>query len=178
MSAGTIPNASGVQRLEGWIAVYGTGILRICYLYLRDAALAQDAMQDTFVKAWRKMDTFEGRNGSSEKTWLTHIAINTCRDYRRSRWLRFVDMRQSIEELPLPVHQVTPEERELFQSVLALLLAAAGAVAAVLLGGGRILPARWWRPLPRKVKAKPLRRRKSGASLSWPGKTVLKCQKT
>lgn len=135
MSAGTIPNASGVQRLEGWIAAYGTGILRTCYLYLRDAALAQDAMQDTFVKAWRKMDTFEGRNGSSEKTWLTHIAINTCRDYRRSRWLRFVDMRQSIEELPLPVHQVTPEERELFQSVLALLLAAAGAVAAVLLGG-------------------------------------------
>jgi len=120
MSTGSMPNAANVQRLEQWLAEYGNGILRTCYVYLKDAALAQDAMQDTFVKAWQKMDTFEGRNGASPKTWLTHIAVNVCRDYRRSRWLRLVDMRKSIEEMPLPVYEATPEEQDLFESVMAL----------------------------------------------------------
>jgi len=120
MSDGSMPNAASIQQLEAWMACYGNGILRTCYLYLKDAALAQDAMQDTFVKAWQKMHTFEARNGSSVKTWLTHIAVNTCRDYRRSRWLRWVDMRRSIEELPLAAHNPEGEEREMFESVLAL----------------------------------------------------------
>ena len=120
MSAGTMPNAASVQRLEQWLEQYGSGILRTCYVYLKDAALAQDAMQDTFVKAWQKMDTFEGRGGASPKTWLTHIAVNVCRDYRRSRWFKWVDMRKSIEEMPVAVRQATLEERELFESVMAL----------------------------------------------------------
>ena len=120
MSDGPMPNAANIQQLEGWMTQYGSGILRTCYLYLKDAALAQDAMQDTFVKAWQKMNTFEGRNGSSVKTWLTQIAVNTCRDYRRGRWFRWVDMRRSIEEMPLSTQNPLAEEREIFQSVLAL----------------------------------------------------------
>lgn len=61
------------ERLYQMMEQYGDGILRMCALYLGDSALAQE----TFLKAYRSMDTFRGE--SSEKTWLTRIAINLCR---------------------------------------------------------------------------------------------------
>lgn len=57
---------------------YATGIQRMCYLYLGDYQLAEDAMQETFVKVYRNYSGF--RNKSSIKTWITRIAINTCKD--------------------------------------------------------------------------------------------------
>ena len=88
------------KLLAGWIAEYGDAIRRTCFLYLGDRELAEDAFQDTFLKAWHHMAQFEGRDGSNEKTWLMRIAINTCHDYHRSRWFRHIDMRQALEELP------------------------------------------------------------------------------
>ena len=55
---------------------YGAGLLRLCCLYLKDFSLAEDALQETFLNAFRGLDAFQGR--SSEKTWLTRIAINAC----------------------------------------------------------------------------------------------------
>ena len=43
-------------------------------------------MQETFLKAWRHWESF--REESAEKTWLTRIAINTCKDIRRTAWFR------------------------------------------------------------------------------------------
>ena len=76
-------------RLEALMNQHGSAILRFCTLQLRDAKLAEDAAQDVFVKAWKAMDRFQGR--SSEKTWLYRIAINTCRDYQRTGWFRWMD---------------------------------------------------------------------------------------
>lgn len=118
MSANFSPDAQKEMHLEQLMNQYGDSLLRLCYLYLKDAALAQDAVQDTFVKAWKKLDTFEGR--SSEKTWLCRIAVNTCRDYKKSRWLRFVDMRRSIDEIPLPIQPVDPVVQEVYATVKAL----------------------------------------------------------
>ncbi|MBQ6950889.1 MAG: sigma-70 family RNA polymerase sigma factor [Clostridia bacterium] len=118
MSTNFSPDAQKEMHLEQLMNQYGDSLLRLCYLYLKDAALAQDAVQDTFVKAWKKLDTFEGR--SSEKTWLCRIAVNTCRDYKKSRWLRFVDMRRSIDEIPLPIQPVDPVVQEVYATVKAL----------------------------------------------------------
>ena len=63
---------------------YGDGLLRMCTLYLRDAALAEDAVQDTMLKALAAWPGFRGE--CSEKTFLTGIAANVCRDYLRSPW--------------------------------------------------------------------------------------------
>ena len=60
--------------LEEMVRQYGDGLLRMCFLYLRDVSLAEDAVQETFAAAWAKYDSFAGR--SSEKTWLTAIAAN------------------------------------------------------------------------------------------------------
>jgi len=64
---------------------HGDSILRLCALYLRDSILAEDAAQETFLRAYRAIDRF--RCDSSPKTWLTRIAINVCKDmsHKRSR---------------------------------------------------------------------------------------------
>ena len=86
------------ERLNRMMLTYERELTRMCCLYLKDAALAQDAVQETFLKAYRKMDAFEGR--ASERTWLMRIAVNTCRDMCRSGWFRHVDRAVTLEELP------------------------------------------------------------------------------
>ena len=49
-------------ELERLINQYGDGLLRVCLLYLKDYALAEDAVQETFLRAYRSYDRFEGRS--------------------------------------------------------------------------------------------------------------------
>lgn len=107
-------------QLEQWMLAYENDVLRLCYLYLNDLALAQDATQDTFLKAWRHMRHFDARGGCSARTWILRIAINTCKDYRRSAWLKHVDSSRALEDLPPALQPVTDAQRELFLDVLAL----------------------------------------------------------
>lgn len=88
------------QRFLRWVQEYKDAILRTCYVYLSHQQDAEDAMQDTFLKAWKAMDRFDKDRSTSEKAWLMRIAINTCHDYYRSRWFRRVDARQALEDLP------------------------------------------------------------------------------
>lgn len=85
------------QRMTDMMTRYGTDIKRFCLLQLRDYSQAEDAAQDVFIKAWRGLATFRG--DSSEKTWLLHIAANTCRDYQRTGWFRFMDRRVTPEDV-------------------------------------------------------------------------------
>jgi RNA polymerase sigma-70 factor (ECF subfamily) len=66
-----------------------------CYRMLGSGFEAEDAVQDTFVKAWRAIDDFEGR--SSVRSWLYRIATNVCIDMQRSvqRRARPMDLERS-----------------------------------------------------------------------------------
>ena len=86
------------NRLETLMEEYGTQLLRMCAVYLHDCDLAQDAVQDTFIKAYRHMDAFRGE--CSMKSWLMGIAINVCRDYLRTAWFRRIDRRIHTDMLP------------------------------------------------------------------------------
>ena len=83
-------------------------ILHLCYAYLGDTALAEDAVQETFFKAWKHYDRFRGE--AEEKTWLTRIAMNHCRDQLKSAWFRNTD--RSVPADTLPEGAVPFEERD------------------------------------------------------------------
>ena len=84
--------------LDEAIARWEKPILRLCYAYLCDTAMAEDAVQETFFKAWKSYGRFRGE--AEEKTWLTRIAINTCKDLLKSAWVRNTDRSVTPDSLP------------------------------------------------------------------------------
>lgn len=69
-------------------ALYQEHVQAVYYLALRflgDAALAEDATHDVFLKAWRKFAGFRG--DSAVRTWLYRITINHCQNVLQS-WHR------------------------------------------------------------------------------------------
>ena len=95
-----------------------TALLRMCYLYLHDVQLAEDAVQETFIKAVRAWDSFRGEAGV--RTWLTRIAMRTCMDMRRGFWFRRVDRRVTPEMLPDRAQEAEEGESALTLAVMNL----------------------------------------------------------
>ena len=90
-------------------------LLRLCMRLLKDQSLAEDVVQESFVKAYQKIHLFEGR--SSFKSWLYQIALNTGKNKLRVGQKIFLD----IEKTHL---SVAPEaEVRLFQQDTRILLA-------------------------------------------------------
>lgn len=92
----TAPNRN--QRFEQLVYQYQESVLRTCFLYLCDKTMAEDAVQETFMKVYRSLDTFRG--DSSEKTWIMKIAMHICYDMNHSNWFRFVNRHVTPELLP------------------------------------------------------------------------------
>lgn len=107
------------ERISYLIDAYGTALSRVCYLYLRDVGLAEDAVQDTFIKAYQKLDEFSPQNEWSEKAWLTRIAVNTCKDYRKSAWFQRVDRHIDPNNIP-QVATMDREDRQILEDVMEL----------------------------------------------------------
>ncbi|WP_406332488.1 sigma-70 family RNA polymerase sigma factor [Streptomyces sp. NBC_00203] len=74
MSDGTATTTDLDVRLEK----HRVELTGYCYRMLGSSFEAEDAVQDTMVRAWRSYDKFEGR--SSMRSWLYRIATNVCLD--------------------------------------------------------------------------------------------------
>ena len=67
----------------------------VAYRLLDDGDSAADALQDSFIKAFRALGNYRG---GSFKSWLMRIVVNTCYDHIRSRQRRRTD---SLDDMPV-----------------------------------------------------------------------------
>jgi RNA polymerase sigma-70 factor (ECF subfamily) len=110
---------------------HASGLQSLCARILHDGRLGEDLCQETFARAFSRLDTFRGQG--SVRHWLYSIAANGCRDFLRAGgrselasalsgeelWTdrdpeREVGARQSMEALAAEVAALPPACREAF----------------------------------------------------------------
>jgi len=118
--------ATAQPAIAGELEQYRRELTGYCYRMLGSAFEAEDAVQETMLRAWRSLDRFEGR--SALKSWLYRIATNVCYDHLggRERRARPMDLGPAVEPLfenlaelpevtwitPLPTPDELAEQRE------------------------------------------------------------------
>ena len=118
--------ATAQPAIAGELEQYRRELTGYCYRMLGSAFEAEDAVQETMLRAWRSLDRFEGR--SALKSWLYRIATNVCYDQLggRERRARPMDLGPAVEPLfenlaelpevtwitPLPTPDELAEQRE------------------------------------------------------------------
>lgn len=104
---------SSEQEFIRLMDTYSRLLTGLCVVTLRDVHLAQDVVQETFLRAWRKGPL----RPDTEKAWLTRVAMNLCRDQLRRGWMRRIDRSIPFEELVIPVE---PQDNDVIREVYAL----------------------------------------------------------
>lgn len=94
------------EKLSVLIDTYDKLVFSICYKLTGDYFAAEDLMQETFLSAFQKYDTFDGEN---EKAWICRIATNKSIDYLRSASHRNVPTEDSFFETAVE-QRGSPEE--------------------------------------------------------------------
>jgi RNA polymerase sigma-70 factor (ECF subfamily) len=114
----------GRSSMEPQLEEHRIELTAYCYRMLGSAFEAEDAVQETLVRAWRALDRFEGR--SKLRSWLYRIATNVCFDMlngrqRRARPMDMAPASTAASTLgpplaetawiePIPDSRVLPEE--------------------------------------------------------------------
>ncbi|MBV8989967.1 MAG: sigma-70 family RNA polymerase sigma factor [Solirubrobacterales bacterium] len=100
----TVPSGQLEQRLE----LHRPELTGYCYRMLGSPFEAEDAVQETLIRAWRGFDRFQGR--SALRSWLYRIATNVCFDMLNGRARRARPMDLGSAQAPVPENlNVLPE---------------------------------------------------------------------
>ncbi len=100
---------------EELVLRYQDRIYNLCRHLLRNTHDAEDAAQDTFIKAYHNLDNF--RPEASFYTWLYRIAVNTCLDYKKKPFFGsfFMKADEGEEFIDEPVSD-RPSPEKLYES--------------------------------------------------------------
>jgi len=91
-SVGDLPEQALIARaiggeheaFERLVSASTRSAARLAFGLLQDRTLAEDAMQDAALRAWRRLPNL--RTGSRFQPWFLGIVANQCREIRRGRW--------------------------------------------------------------------------------------------
>ena len=102
------------ERFSGLVVRHQRRAVRIAYQYLRDAADADEAVQDAYVKVFSHIADY--RSAWPFEVWFTRILINGCLDRRkararRERWLVPGEISSADEALVITGDDADPERR-------------------------------------------------------------------
>jgi RNA polymerase sigma-70 factor (ECF subfamily) len=86
------------------VCIHADGVRDVIYRLYGDIQLAEDAAQETFIRAWLHLASY--RPQTSLRNWLYRIAVNAATDMLRKE-KRILP--HAIEDLPLKDHQPGPE---------------------------------------------------------------------
>src|SRR6187397_2023135 len=99
--------SSATLGIEQQLEAYRVELTGYCYRMLGSVD-AEDAVQETFIRAWRSIDRFEGR--SAPRSWLYSIATNVCLDMLEARKRRARPMDLGPEGAPVVENLRTPDQ--------------------------------------------------------------------
>lgn len=91
---------------EELVVRYQNRIYNLCRHMLQTPVNAEDASQDTFIKAYRNLKYFTPK--ASFYTWLYRIAVNTCLDYRKKTFFQSL-FRSTYEKDTYLIDQISRE---------------------------------------------------------------------
>ncbi|HVN98295.1 MAG TPA: sigma-70 family RNA polymerase sigma factor [Syntrophorhabdaceae bacterium] len=99
------------KAFEQLVHEYQDRVYNLCRYMLKDAEEAQDAAQDVFIKAYRKLVALEP-DASFLYAWLYRIAVNTCLDYNKRSYPKPLEDETFVENVASP----DPSPEHLYQS--------------------------------------------------------------
>jgi RNA polymerase sigma-70 factor, ECF subfamily len=90
-------------------------LLRLAFRVVRDLQVAQDVVQESFLKAYQKLHSFEGR--AAFKSWLFQITLNTAKNKLRAKTFEALDIEKTpvTEEFDVEEIMMNADLKEMIQ---------------------------------------------------------------
>ncbi|HEX2945652.1 MAG TPA: sigma-70 family RNA polymerase sigma factor [Clostridia bacterium] len=106
-------SVNACDKISNAIEKYSDRVYRICFMYLRNKAEAEDAFQDVFLRFMQTTKEFE--SDDHEKAWICRVAINRCKDIVKSLRYKFV----SLDNIP-ELHFENEQDSTVLDAILEL----------------------------------------------------------
>lgn len=103
---------------EQLFRLYGNTIWRIALNYTRNAADADDVMQNTLLRCIHSAPAFESED--HRRNWVLRVAINESKRWLAHPWHRLMASACQPDETPLPAAELNPRQQALYRALLLL----------------------------------------------------------